>query len=235
MSQSIRAAYLAGIREGLPFIIIYVPMAMLFGVVATEAGLSVAQTLAMSVLVIAGAAQFTAVSQIADALPTGIVIATALAVNVRMAMYSASLLPYLGKAPLLKRAFVAYLLVDQSYVLGVTKFETERDMSLSARLAYIFGMMSHLAPLWYGFTLVGALVGNAIPEAFALDFAVALTFVAMTAPLLKTLAHLAAAVTSVTFALLLSGLPYGMGLLVAAVIAMVVGALVEQRMEGRAS
>ena len=231
MIQSTRTAFFAGFRDGLPFIIIYVPMAMLFGVVATEAGLSVAQTLMMSLLVIAGAAQFTAVSQIADALPVAIVVATALAVNVRMAMYSASLVPYLGKATLLQRAFVSYLLVDQSYVLGVSKFEAEPNMSIAARLFYIFGMMSHLAPIWYGCTLLGALVGNAIPEAFALDYAVALTFVAMTAPLLKSLAHLAAAVTSITCALLFSGMPYGSGLLVAALIAMFVGALVEQRLE----
>ncbi len=184
----------------------------------------------MSVLVIAGAAQFTAVSQIADAAPVGIVIITALAVNIRMAMYSAALVPYLGGAPFWKRAFAAYLLVDQTYVMGVSKYENEPDMSVSARYAYFFGIISHLAPVWYASTFLGAYLGASIPDAFALDFAVPITFVAMTAPLLKSLAHIGAALTSVALALALSGLPYGTGLLIAAVIAMCVGAFIETRM-----
>jgi predicted branched-subunit amino acid permease len=78
-------------------------------------------------------------------------------------------------------------------------------------------------------TAVGVLVGATIPEAMALDFALPITFLAMVAPMLRTSAHLAAAATSVTVALLLSGLPSGFGLLIAAGCAMAVGVLVEER------
>ena len=84
--------------------------------------------------------------------------------------------------------------------------------------------MLPIAPTWYTSTLVGALVGHAIPEEFALDFAMPITFLAMVAPMLKTLPHVAAALTSVGLALALAGLPHGAGLMVAAVAAMVVGA-----------
>lgn len=226
-----RAAFVEGLRDGLPFLIVYVPFAMLFGVVATEAGLNVAQVLGMSVLIIAGAAQFAAISQISDAAPVLIVIATALAVNIRMAMYSASLVPYLGAAPFWKRAFAAYLLVDQTYVMGIAKYEARGDWSVSARYAYFFGIIAPLAPTWYVATYFGAVVGAAIPPEFALDFAVPITFVAMTAPLLKSLAHLAAAASSVALSLALTSLPFGTGLLIAAACAMVIGALVETWME----
>ena len=53
-------AYLAGVRDGWPFIFVVVPFAILFGVVATDAGLSLAQTMGFTVLVIAGASQFAA-------------------------------------------------------------------------------------------------------------------------------------------------------------------------------
>ena len=67
-----------------------------------------------SLVVIAGAAQFTALQLLQEEAPTVIVLISALAVNLRMAMYSASLTPYIGSAPLWQRAFAAYLTVDQS-------------------------------------------------------------------------------------------------------------------------
>jgi len=216
-----------GARDGAPFVLVVVPFALLFGVVATEAGLDLAEVMGMSVLVIAGAAQFAALQQMVADTPIVMILATALAVNLRMAMYSASLTPHLGAAPLWQRAAAAYLMVDQSYMLSIAKFETEPDLTLSERLRYYFGTMLLIGPAWYGASLVGALVGKAIPPEFALDFAVPITFLAMIAPMLRSLAHVAAAGTSVGLALLLAGLPYGTGLLVAAAAAMVVGAGVE--------
>ncbi len=71
------------------------PFGLLFGVVATEAGLNLVETLTLTVLVIAGAAQFTALALLEDQAPTIIVIIASLAVNLRMAMYSAALFPHL--------------------------------------------------------------------------------------------------------------------------------------------
>ena len=222
-----RSLFWQGARDAGPFMLVIVPFALLFGVVATEAGLRVADVMGMSVLVIAGAAQFAALQQLVAEAPVVMVLATALAVNLRMAMYSASLTPWLGEAPLWKRAVASYLMVDQSYVLAVARFETEPALPMAARYRYYFGTMVFIAPAWYAATLAGALLGQAIPEEFALDFAMPITFLAMVAPMLKTGPHLAAALTSILLALALAGLPYGSGLLVAAAAAMAVGAATE--------
>ena len=95
-----RTAYWRGFRAALPFTIVVGPFGLLFGVVGTEAGLDVAQVMGFTVLVIAGASQFTALQLMQDNAPTLIVIASALAINLRMAMYSASFAPHLGRAPL---------------------------------------------------------------------------------------------------------------------------------------
>jgi predicted branched-subunit amino acid permease len=229
-----KSAYLAGFRNGAPFVIVVVPFALLFGVVATEAGLSIAQTLGFSVLVIAGAAQFAALQLMVDDAPTIMILATALAVNLRMAMYSASLAPHLGAAPLWKRALVAYLNVDQSYAVSVAEYERQPDMTLAQKLAYFFGAISPVAPMWYLMSYVGARFGAAIPESFALDFAVPITFLALVGPMLRTLAHVAAAFTSVVLALSLVWVPAGLGLLIAATAAMIVGARIELWQEARA-
>ena len=223
------SAFRAGFFAGLPFLLIGVPFAVLFGVVATEAGLSVAQTIGFSFLVIAGASQFTAIQLMTENAPVFIVILAALAVNLRMAMYSASLQPHLGAASLRQRALAAYLNVDASYALGMLKFEDEPDWSVTDKFMFFCGTMVLMFPLWVIGSWIGAVTGDAFPAGFDLDFAMPIMFLALTAPMLRTLAHLGAAVTSVIGALLLSFLPSGIGLLLAGVVAMAVGAEIERR------
>lgn len=222
-----RTHFVAGFRGGLPFLLVLIPFSMLFGVLAVEAGLELDQTMAMTALVIAGAAQFTAIQLISDNAPLLVVLVTALAVNLRMAMYSASLAPHLGQAPLWQRAFVAYALVDQTYGTSITYFQEKPGLELRDKLAFYTGTVLAVCPLWYVFTFVGAVAGSAIPEAFALDFAVPITFLALVAPQLKSLAHVSAALVSVVLALALAWIPFSLGLLVAAFFAMLTGAAVE--------
>lgn len=230
-----KSVFWMGLRDGLPFVFIVVPFAVLFGVVAIDAGLTLAQTLGFTVLVIAGAAQFAAVQLMLDNAAIGFVLLAALAVNLRMAMYSAALVPYLGAAPMWKRALISYLNFDQSYIMAIGKYETEPEMSVADRASYFLGVATAIAPLWCLATLFGALVGAAIPDALALDFILPIAFLSMVAPMLRTIAHLAAAFTSVVVSMALIGLPSGSGLLIAAVCAMGAGVLVETFMErGRA-
>lgn len=228
-----RRDFLRGARAGAPFILVIVPFGLLFGVVGTEAGLNLAQVMGFTVLVIAGAAQFTALQLMVDDAPTLIVLATALAVNLRMAMYSAALVPYLGRAPLWQRALAAYGLVDQSYAVSALEFERNTAMDLPARFAFFMGSFLVVAPFWYAATLAGALLGTAIPGGFGLDFAIPITFLAIIAPALRTVPHVVAALVSTVLALALAGMPYGTGLLVAAAAAMVAGAATEAALERR--
>ena len=228
-ASSTKSAYSRGVLDGAPFVLVVVPFAALFGVVASEAGLPLVEIMGFSVLVIAGAAQFAALQLMQDNAPILVILATALAVNLRMAMYSASITPHLGGVKRWQRALVAYLLVDQSYMLALSRYEAHPEMSPGDKLAYFFGVITPVAPAWYAASLGGAVLGAAIPPQYALDFGVPITFLAMVAPMLKSVAHLAAALTSIIAALVLAWLPYGSGLLVAALLAMVVGAEVERQ------
>lgn len=226
-STTVKSAFWSGFRAGLPFVFVAGPFGLLFGVLATEAGLNVAEALFFSATIFAGAAQFTALQMMQEQAPTIIVLASALAVNLRVAMYSASLTPYLGAAPLWQRALAAYMVVDQSYACAVARYETEPDMGVSARLAYFFGVVSPLWPLWIAATLFGAMVGARIPDSWGLDFALPIAFLAMLAPMLRTPAHLAAAFTGAVMSLLTAGLPWNLGLIVSGIAGMMVGAQAE--------
>jgi predicted branched-subunit amino acid permease len=76
---------------------------------------------------------------------------------------------------------------------------------------------------------VGAALGGRIPESWSLDFALPLAFLALVGPMLKTPAHVTAALVSVAAALVFAWMPWNLGLIVAAVLAMVAGAEVERR------
>ena len=228
-----KSAFWRGFRDGSPFILGVMPFGLLFGVLGTEAGLDLVEVMGMSVLVIAGAAQFAALSQMQENAPVIMVLAAALAVNLRMAMYSASLAPHLGDAPFWKRAAVAYILVDKTYAVSIAEYDRHPAQSTRDKLAFYFGSAVPALVFWYASTLTGAMLGQTIPPEFALDFAVPIAFMAIVAPMLRTLAHVAAALTSIVLALALAFLPYSAGLLIAAAAAMVVGAEVERRM-GRA-
>ncbi|MGJ8618352.1 MAG: AzlC family ABC transporter permease [Sulfitobacter sp.] len=229
-----KSAYLKGIGDGAPFILVIIPFATLFGLIATEAGLSVFETLAFSVVVIAGAAQFTALQLLQEEAPTIIVLASALAVNLRMAMYSASLTPWIGGAPLWQRALAAYLTVDQSYVVSIAQYERAPDMTIPQRIAYFFGAVTPVVPLWYLFTFVGALLGAQVPETWALDFAIPITFLAMIAPMFRTVAHVVAAFVAVAVSLVVVDVPYSLGLIIAGIAGMIAGAQAELWTERRA-
>lgn len=234
-STTTKSAFWQGFRVGAPFTLVVSPFAMIFGVLATEAGMSVFETLIFSVAVIAGAAQLTALQLMTENAPTIIVLASALAVNLRMAMYSASLTPYLGPAPLWQRVFIAYFLVDQSYACSIAEFEDKPKMTVPQRVAYFFGTVAPVCPMWYVFTLVGALVGNQIPEAWALDFAVPIAFLALIVPMMRTLAHVVAALVAIAVAILANGMPFNLSLIVAGLAGMMAGARVELwlRAQGR--
>ena len=229
----VRSPFRRGVAEGLPFLVIMVPFGALFGVLGVEAGLPIAQVMGFSVLVIAGASQFTAVQLMLDSVPAVIVVLSALAVNLRMAMYSAAMVPHIGAAPLWQRSLIAYFLVDQTYALSVSAYEDRVDWGIADKVAYFAGTALPVFPAWVGSTFVGAVLGARVPDEWALDFALPLAFLALVGPLLKTRAHVAAAFVSVVGALALVWVPWNLGLILAAILALMTGAEVERRTAAR--
>ena len=235
MAGSTRSeAFRRGVRDGAPFLLVVAPFGMVFGVIGIEAGLNLAEVMGFSIFVIAGASQLAAVQLMAEGAPLAVVLATALAINLRMGMYSAALAPHLGGLSLGRRAVMSYFLVDQSFAASVLEFERRPGMSVQDKAAYFFGVIAPVCFPWYAATLVGALLGTGLPPGWGLDFAVPITFLAVIAPMLRTTAHMVAAAVSVVGALALAFLPWNLGLLLAAVAAMAAGAAVEIAAERRA-
>lgn len=147
-ATSSKSSFLGGFLACLPFVLMAAPFGFLFGVVATEAGLNIAQVMAFSTVVIAGAAQYAAVQLLVEEAPTLIVIGSAMAVNLRMVMYSASLQPHIGRAHLWQRLLVAYTNFDQTFALSLNHYEDHPEKPPMVKAWYFLGAASVLVPVW---------------------------------------------------------------------------------------
>jgi predicted branched-subunit amino acid permease len=222
------AAFRQGVIASMPVWLALGPFGAIFGAVATASGLDLVQTMGMTMIVAAGASQMAALQLINDGAPALLAILTGAVVNLRMAMYSASLAAALPGAPLRTRALAAYFLHDQSFALSMRRYAERPADPLPIRLGFFFGCGVSTILVWFLATLIGALFGAQVPPSWGLEFAVPVTFIAVTAPLLRSLPHVAAALTGAVVSLLTAGLPFGLGLVVAAGVAIAVGVAVEK-------
>jgi len=225
------AVPLSALRRGaaaaLPLQLATAPFGLIFGALATQAGLDLTQAMSMTVIVVAGASQLAAVQLMADNAPAWLAIATGAVVNLRMAMYSASIAPYWKGVNLRTRAISAFLLHDQAYALSIRRYVDAPEEDAAARIGFFLGVGVVSVIAWTAGSLAGALVGARLPEAWALEFAVPITFIAVLAPLLRDAAHVAAAIIASAAALAFAPLPLGSGLIVAAAAGIATGATVE--------
>jgi 4-azaleucine resistance transporter AzlC len=215
----------AGFAATLPLWLGAIPFGMIYAVSALAAGLSPAQTQAMSLLVFAGAAQFTAAGLFAAGAAGPAIVFTTLVINARHLLLAASLAPYLRAIGPALKALLAFGLTDESYAVGMRRFI---EGSGSAR--YQFGANVSLYICWQCSTLAGILLGSLIPDpaAYGLDLVFPLTFIGLLAPLLRERAsRLVAALAgllALAGALLLPGSWY---LLLAGIVASGAGAFLQ--------
>jgi predicted branched-subunit amino acid permease len=218
-----RAAALAGVRDVAPMLLGVAPFGLVVGVAAIEAGFPVEVAVAMSVVVFAGAAQLALIDLVGQGAAPAVAAGTALVVNLRYLMYSASIAPQLGRYSARWRTVLSYLMTDQAYALSVVRDGPVR--------AYYLGAALLLWVVWQATTITGVVVGAAIPASWNLSFAVPLTFLALLVPAVEGRPTLGAAVVGGTVATVGVGLPFNLGLLAGALSGIAAGAAVALRTE----
>jgi 4-azaleucine resistance transporter AzlC len=166
------------------------PFGVIYAVSALAAGLTPAQILTMSLLVFAGASQFTAVGLIAAGAGPLAVTVTTLVVNARHLLLTASLMPHLRGVGGWRRLLIAAQLTDESYAVGIKRYLEGRGSA-----AFQIGCNLSLYTCWPLSALVGILLGSAIPDpaAYGLDLVFPLTFIGLLVPLLRERANRAVA------------------------------------------
>lgn len=222
MRSATRSPFVEGILTQAPILVGVFPFGVIAGIAAIEAGLGSLQAYAASPIVFAGAAQLAMMDLIGrDAAPI-VIVATALVINTRMAMYSAALAPTFRHLDPLRKAYGSYLLTDQGFAVSIVRFGSVEE-PLRERFAFYMGASLSLWLTWQVATIVGVVVGAGVPEAWSLDFAIPLVFIALLFPAVKDRGTAIAAVVGAGAAIGLVGLPLNLGLLAATAIAIVAG------------
>ena len=171
----------AGAASVAPMLLGVVPFGLVAGATPVNGRLGLGAAIGLSTIVFAGASQLAAADVLIDGGSAVVATLAACTINLRMLLYSASLAPHLAREPLRRRLAVAYLLTDQAYAVSITRW-TRRDDPPERRLPFYFGAGGLLWVVWLASTIVGGLIGSAVPDDLPLDFAVPLVFLVLLVP-----------------------------------------------------
>ena len=184
------------VRDGIVVGIAVCVFAIGFGVLAVNTGLSVAKTMAMSLLVFTGASQFAAVGVIAAGGSATTAVGSGLLLAARNGLYGATMSRYV-RGPSWKRAAGAHLTIDESTALGVA----QKDPADIAPAFWAGGISVFV--FWNLGTLIGAAGGQAIgdPNSFGLDAAFPAGFISLASGSMRHRAGRIAAAAGIIIAL----------------------------------
>ncbi|RMB13412.1 AzlC family ABC transporter permease [Haloplanus aerogenes] len=166
-----------GLRDGylrcVPVALGVAGYGVVFGVLAREAGLSVAEATLMSATVLAGAAQLIAVELWADPVPVATVVGTVLVVNLRYVLMGAALRPWFRRLSPRQAYASVFFTADENWALTMGELR-----SGSRQGAFLLGSGLAIWSFWVAATVVGATAGGVVgdPARYGLDFALTAVF-----------------------------------------------------------
>lgn len=227
MTESEKREFLCGARDTLPMIVGAIPFGILFGALATTAGLSVWATMAMSLLVFAGSSQFVAATLIGQGVGGVVIVITTFMVNLRHALYSASLGPYFKGYSQKWLLPMAFMLTDETYAVVIKRFTGSSDNP--DRHWYFIGSALFMYCNWQLCTAVGIVAGNKLQgmSEWGLEFAMIVTFIGIVVPMIDRLPMLVSAVVAIAVALMAHDMPHNLGLIVASLAGIAAGMVAE--------
>ena len=220
-TKTARQEFWDGVRDEIPLMLGVFPFGMVFGVLGVEAGLEPLVVMAMSVIVFGGASQVVFV-QMAGAGASGMVITgTVGIINLRHALYSATLTQYIQGLPMRWRFVLAYLLTDEAFFISLNRMQTKPPSPYMH--FHMLGTGGLLWVMWQIATAIGIGLGELIPDALNLGFAIPLTFMAITLPQITSIPPLVALLVAGTVAILGQDLPWNIWVITAGLIGMIAG------------
>jgi 4-azaleucine resistance transporter AzlC len=169
--------FLLGARACIPICISVAAYGIVWGVLARQADMSVLETMLMSSIVFAGAAQFVAVDiWVPGALPIGALVLAALIVNLRFVLMTATLRPLYRDVPTWRGALSMFLVTDENWAMTMGEVAKGRGSA-----AFLMGGGVAAWISWLGATTTGRLLGSLIddPARYGFDFAFTATFLAL--------------------------------------------------------
>ena len=168
--------FLKGIIDVSPLMIPVVPFGLIFGVLAIDIGFSPLETMGMSLIVFGGASQIVLLQLFSGGASSLVIISSVGAVNSRHLLYGAVVSEHLSDLKLIWKIIISYFLNDQAFAISNEYLKKNKN---SNRYFHLAGGGATCWVIWQSTTLLGIVLGSAIPEKLGLSFAVPLTFLAL--------------------------------------------------------
>jgi 4-azaleucine resistance transporter AzlC len=223
-----------GLLKTLPVMVGVIPFGLAYGVLAVHAGLTIGETLLMSLVVFAGASQFMAAGMFQTGVGGVTIVFSTLLINLRHLVMGLSLSPYLSETTPRWQRMLAFGMADETYLVSITHYRAQGEPQGNRHFMLGSALLMYVA--WAAASLSGALIGHAIsdPLKWGLDFAMPATFLTLLLPQVVSwlmLAVVAAAGAAATASFLL--IPGKWYIIIAVVAGAATGLLLESRGESR--
>ncbi|WP_305830957.1 AzlC family ABC transporter permease [Photobacterium leiognathi] len=211
----------AGLKSIFPLCVGRFTFSFIVGAISINAGMSVLQSTLWSLTVFAGSAQMVALGLVQSSTELIVIALTTFVINLRHVLCSASLSEYVKEYSMPTRMLMSYGLTDEVYASTVGEMKKKKPGRRWFYLAAMFGFWVN----WVVADFCGAVIGSSFPHIadYGLDFAMVAAFIAIVIPQVKSRECIVAAVVATVTGILLSGLPYSFGLVVAAIVGVYAG------------
>ena len=168
--------FLKGIVDVSPLMIPVVPFGLIFGVLAIDIGFSPLETMGMSLIIFGGASQIVLLQLFSGGASSLVIISSVGAVNSRHLLYGAVVSEHLSDLKLIWKIIISYFLIDQAFAISNEYLKKNKQ---SNKYFHLVGGGATCWVIWQSTTLLGIVLGEAIPDKLGLSFAVPLTFLAL--------------------------------------------------------
>lgn len=207
-------------RDGAPVALGNLPYGIILGIAAASVGFTLPQATGLAAFVFAGLASLTMIDLFDGGSSIAVIVAAALIINVRFAMYSASIAPHFEKLGRVWRWTLPFFLVGPVYAIALSAYERGWPDHYGW---YFLGVAVPPWLVWVVGTVAGVVVGAGVPESWRLGFAVPLIFIAIIVQFLESVPTVLAAIASGGVAVVVVDLPFNLGLLVGTFVGIAVG------------
>ena len=196
---------------------------LMTGVAMVKSGMSVIESVAMTLLVFAGSSQLAAIPLLVVGAPAWVILATGFCVNLRFVVFSLHLRPHFMHLPRWERLTHAYVTADISYVLFTKRFQApgQTDDERRTQEAYMAGSDCLNWSSWMVSSLIGIVLANFIPPAWGLGFAGILCLLGIQCSLASSRMRMVASAVAGVAAVMAYALPLKLNIVFAIVVAVV--------------
>ncbi|CDG86981.1 AzlC family protein [Xenorhabdus bovienii str. puntauvense] len=216
-------SFLSGMYHMLPLCLSVIPWGILAGSVAVQSGLTLGQSIGMSAILFAGAAQLVTLGLLASGASVFTIIISVFFITAQHFLYGLTLREYVAILKARYRLPIGFLLTDELFALSCAQ---QNKSSLTPSYLIGAGLCFYLC--WNLFSLLGIVMASTIPDLakYHLDFSIVATFITIVIPMIKKISIFCGVCFSLTLSMLLSYLHVEGAIIIAGVSGMFFSVLI---------